>query len=173
MSNRERNRADAMAEFRKDVIAYVATANGEFDTRIDQLIKLKSEISTMEGAKRSVEEAARILREAKEFEAQIKIGAEQAALTAGFEAEKLSKESERLNSKSLDVAQRESALARGLDDLTRDRQRFDGEMASGHESIARRQEELDTLRQQLSNERDEVIALKRDLNNRLEALRIV
>ena len=170
MEARQRNRVDAMADFRDDMKAMMATLSGDFDSRIAELKKLKKEIADKKGAATTAEEANAIMAKAKAFEQSLKKASEQAALTAGTEAK-------RLEDKSIDIVKREIALAKGIDDLAHAEKKFaDGKELFTKDAAARvleldKRQDAITLREtELSTERASLAKIQAALGARLEAL---
>ena len=170
MDTRQRNRADAMADFREDMKALMLTLSGDFDSRIAELKKLKKEIHNAQSSIATVAEANAIMAKAKAFDDSLQSAAEQAALNAGTEAK-------RLEDKSNEMAKRELELAKGLDNLAIAEKKFAKEKElltkdAADQTIALDKRALDlSLRESALKQETEVIAkLKIQLAARLEAL---
>jgi len=170
METRQRNRVDAMADFREDMKALMATLGGDFDSRIAELKKLKKEIHNAQSSIATVAEANAIMAKAKAFDDSLQSAAEQAALNAGTEAKRLEDETKAL-------AQREEAATKGLAKLTELEKKFVKEKElfakdAADQTIALDKRALDLSRREsaLEQETGAVAKLKVQLATRLEAL---
>ena len=170
MDTRQRNRVDAMADFRDDMKAMMATLSGDFDSRIAELKKLKKEIADKKAVVATVEEANAIMAKARAFEDSLQSAAEQAALNAGTEAKRLEDLAKGQSKHTAELQAREAALAAAEKKFADGKELFTKDAAARALELDRRQDAITLRETELSTERALLAKTQATLTARLEAL---
>lgn len=171
MDAKQRNRADAMASLREDVVAMIATMSGEFDARIKELRALKRELDASETARLTMEQAKELMDKAHVYDSSVKATAEEYHQKFEKMSEGLEARERALSAALADLGRREGALVSALEQATMDAQRFEARSASASQALEERAIRLAKGEAELAAARVEVDSLKHDLNKRLDSLR--
>lgn len=171
MLRRERNRADAMASLREDLLLLVAAMSGEFDSRIDELVKVRNELRARKDAATTLDEANKVLEKAKAYEAGVMAKAAEYDKKFKTLSENVAKQETIVNAAMDDLKRREAELVRMSDDLIKRTKEFDAHSVVIEAALKNRAEKLEKGEAALTIERAEVASLKETLNSRLDALR--
>jgi len=171
MDSRQRNRADAAAAIRADVVAAIATLGGEFDARIKELNRLLKSITDQQTVSRTVSEAEEILASAKRYDAEVKARVEDGLANLGKVSVKLDEREKSLEGREAVVRDAADNIKVRSELLEKREREFDARAANADIALNERAGRLSKSEAALATERAEVTALKRDLNDRLDKLR--
>jgi len=167
---RARNRADAIADLRDDVVDVMATLGGDFDKRIKELQVLRKELSEREQAAKTLEQATEIKREADEYSSKIRKEAESINNTADSRIEAADVRDLELRSREESLKSREGALMRNADELDKVSADFKVFEARTSSNLRARELVVEEREAKLAAQMSEISDLRAKLNERLRAL---
>lgn len=173
MRERERNRADAIADFRSEMAAVVATLTGDFDSRIKELQKLKKEVTEQERRVKTLKEAEQIKQEAGSY--SVKVRAEMDELRKSVEAREAALKSYEVDLRSTEsrLRAREETLAHGVKELEKLTSEFNSHVIVMRASLTSREDAIAEKEKQVAAHLSEVADLRAKLSERLRALNAV
>lgn len=167
---RERNRADAVAVFREDMLAVMATLGGEFDTRIRELTGLKKELDARSEAVRTVEEAAVIRTSAEEYAKALRDSANKREADVTKRDAATTHYEEDLRRREAQLKQQTDALVHNAGELEQLEKDFTSYTTSMKSELAAREQVVKEKELKLAAEMAEVGDLRVKLNERVRAL---
>lgn len=170
MRNRERNRVDAVADIREDMIAMLATLGGEFDSRIKQLQDLRKEIKARQAVELTLKQAEDIKTSAVKEAEQIRMQARDTLLDAQKRAAELEDKATQVTRLHREAVEKEKSVAEREAKLTAMREEWDKIKADAIENITARSKTIEQREAQLDKEIRETAETRRKLDERLKAL---
>jgi len=169
---RERNRADAIAKVREEMLGLMATLDGEFDSRIKDLNAARRAYEEAEGAANTKAQADELLASAKRYDAEVKKRAEEGIVKLGMMSAELDDRENKVRASLNDLEKREASLRESAAEFKSDVKESAEQMATKQRELEERERDLSKRSAVLADAEAENQRLRGILNERLEGLRI-
>lgn len=166
----ERNRADALADFRTEMATVVVALSGDFDKRIKELQALKKELGEHEQIVRTVEEAERIRQAANDHSAKVYAVIDDTKANIKLRSDAVEQREQQLRSVEQSLRAREEALMKSAEDLDVLSASFTAHVSKTEAVLRDRETKLLETEGEVAAHMAEVSELWSKLNERLQSL---